>query len=117
MGGLRHRETSERRAFCVQVECRDAGTLELAIRENIEEESIVFTDGWKSYSRIAENCNVVHRTVNHSRFFKDPETGVCTNTVEGLNTALKSAVPVQHRTERNASLSLVVFIWLRMNKK
>lgn len=31
-----------------------------------------------------------HKTVNHSKNFKDPTTGVCTNHVEGYWSCLKS---------------------------
>jgi transposase-like protein len=108
--------TTEGRAFCVQVERRDAITLEEVIRNNVAEGSEVWTDGWKAYNEVSEKCNVVHKVVNHSLWFKDPLTGVCTNGVEGLNSALKSSIIPQHRTEKFASVCLAEFIWKRENK-
>ena len=108
--------TEERRAFCVQVPCRDGETLERIISTFVAEGSIVYTDGWKGYTGIASNCNVQHYTVNHSRFFKDPDTGICTNGVEGLNCALKESVLRQHRTEDRVSGCLAEFTWKRANK-
>ena len=109
--------TLERRIFCVQVESRDGETLCGVISRCVEEGSIVFTDKWKGYINIAERCNVEHHTVNHSKTFKDPVTGVCTNTVEGLNSAIKAAVPPRHRTENEVGSSLATFIWRRENKE
>jgi transposase-like protein len=108
--------TVESKIFCVQVDSRDAGTLNNIIRQHVIEGSEVWTDGWKGYNGIAESCRVRHSVVNHSLFFKDPETGICTNAVEGLNSALKATIPPQHRTEKFASACLSEFIWKRENK-
>jgi len=108
--------TPERRVFCVQVEARDAATLERIICENVVECSEVWTDGWKGYNGIREHCNVEHSVVNHSLYFKDPLTGVCTNGVEGLNCALKAAIRPQNRTEKFAARCLAEFIWKRENQ-
>ena len=108
--------TVEKKAFCMQVQSRDAQTLRGIVKEYVAEGSIVFTDCWKGYIGLAEHCKVQHSTVNHSRFFKDPVTGMCTNSVEGLNNALKAAVIVQHRIERFAGTSIAAFIWKRQNK-
>lgn len=108
--------TDEKRAFCVHVKSRDKGTLRRVVSENVAEGSIVYTDCWKGYNGIAEHCKVHHCTVNHSRYFKDPATGVCTNGVEGLNSALKAAVIRQHRTEKFAGTSVAAYIWKRQNK-
>ena len=47
------------RAFCVQVEKRDAETLEGVVRENVAEGSEVWTDGWKGYNGVRDSlqCN------------------------------------------------------------
>lgn len=108
--------TPQRRAFCSVVERRDASHLQSVIQKNVCRGSIVYTDEWRGYIGIRESCEVEHRTVNHSRHFKDPVTGICTNTVEGLNRALKSTVPPQNRNNRFAQQFLDQFIWKRLFK-
>lgn len=108
--------TPERKIIAVPVEYRDANTLERVIRNHVHEGSIVCTDEWKGYSRISEHCGVGHITVNHSRNFRDPVSGACTNTVEGLNSAIKAAIPPQFRTDRHALHKLREFIWRRQNR-
>jgi transposase-like protein len=105
--------TTLRREFCAVVESRDADTIRSVVRANVLEGSIVHTDEWRGYIGLDRACNVVHRTVNHSSFFKDPVTGVCTNTVEGLNGALKRSIPPQFRNNRYAPQYVDMFIWKR----
>lgn len=109
--------TEAKKAFCVPVEKRDKDTLNKVVSENVYEGSIVYTDCWRAYNGIGESCKVEHRTVNHSRFFKDPITGVCTNSVEGFNGALKAAVIRQHRTEKFAAGSVSAYVWKRQSRE
>ena len=37
---------------------------------------VIITDCWKAYPEAARLAECEHWTVNHSRFFKDPETGI-----------------------------------------
>ena len=108
--------TSRRRVFSVHVERRDSATLQRVISSNVERGSIVYTDCWRGYKGIREACDVEHFTVNHSKHFKDPYTGVCTNTVEGINSAFKSTVSPRHRTDESAPLMSAIFVWRRDNK-
>ena len=84
--------TSKRRVFSVHVERRDAETLRRVISDHVEQKSRVITDCWRGYIGIDKTCNVEHLTVNHSKEFKNSETGACTNTVKGINNAFKMSV-------------------------
>ena len=108
--------TAQRRKFSVHVLSRDKQSLRRVIGENVEKGSIVFTDGWGGYFGISDACQVEHRTVNHSKHFKDPQTGTCTNTVEGMNRAFKSSVSPRHRTDESAPLMSALYIWRDKNK-
>lgn len=48
----------------------------------------IWADEWISY-RLLNTMGYTHHTVNHSRNFVDPVTGICTNQVEGFWSCLK----------------------------
>lgn len=103
-------ERSEnKKIFLVPVLDRSSNTLNQIISTHVVPESIVYTNMWKGYLGI-ESCNIIHKTVNHSRFFKDPISGVCTNTAEGLNSGLKSAIPVRNRVKEGIEFHLGEYV-------
>ena len=61
--------------------------LETIIMENVEDESIIWTDGWAGYNRLAD-LGFVHGTVIHKRKFVSNE-GVHTNKIEATWGAFK----------------------------
>ena len=69
----------------VRVDDRSAASLLPEIEANIAPGSEIWSDEWPAYRNV-DQINVhppyIHDTVNHSRFFTDPVTGVCTNHVE-----------------------------------
>ena len=53
------------------------------ISEFVEEGSITFTDEWKGYGKL-NGLGFFHYTVNHSRNFVNPLSGVHTQKIENL---------------------------------
>jgi len=111
---MRRRCTEDRRVFCVQVPNRSAPTLLAVIRRHVRPGSILYTDLWKGYrTRDLERIGMTHLTVNHSRHFVDPDTGVHTNTIEGTWAGLKMMVSRRYRTAALIDPWLAMFMWRR----
>jgi transposase-like protein/predicted RNA-binding Zn-ribbon protein involved in translation (DUF1610 family) len=108
--------TEEARVFLVPVEDRSANTLTEVLSRHVRPGSIVYTDCWKGYSGTEAELEVVHETVNHSQFFKDPDTQVCTNKAEGLNNALKIRICPRNRVKSGLTEHLAEFIWRKKYK-
>lgn len=99
------------------VDDRSAETLEAIWSAYIRPGSIVYSDMWKGYRTWVMNTfAILHRTVNHSLFFKDPLTGVHTNTIEGMWAAVKKTIPPQCRGAAKLQPYLWEFVWRRRNK-
>ena len=102
------------RIFLIPVKDRSAITLRSVVSTHVREGTHVITDCWKGYLDL-EDFGLTHETVNHSQFFKDPETGACTNTVEGLNNGLKTRISPRNRCEDTIPGHLGEHIWRRHN--
>ena len=105
--------TDARLVFAEVVSDRSAETIHDVLSRHIAAGSIIHTNLWRRYASISERFSIVHHTVNHSLFFKDPDTGTHTNTVEGTNYALKRSVPPRSRTSSSLPLYLMEFVWRR----
>lgn len=106
-------KTAERRCFAEVVADRSSETIIDVLGRHLAQGSILCTDCWRGYSAVHERLGYEHHTVNHSLWFKDPNTGIDTNTVEGTNSALKRFIPVRNRTESSIPSFLFEFIWRR----
>jgi transposase-like protein len=113
VGGIER--TEEKKCFVKVVENRTAETLHEIIRNHVAPGSIVHTDMWRGYTGI-EELNVTHRTVNHSENFVDHDTGVHTNTIEGLWNGIKIGIPPKNRKKDKITDHLLEFIWRKKNK-
>lgn len=85
--------------FLVIVPDRSAQTLLPIIQQYIRPGSIIFSDMWPAYNQLSE-LGFDHRVVNHSRNFVDPDSGVCTNGVEGMWSRAKSKFKAMNGTSR-----------------
>ena len=95
---------------------RDAATLLPLIQAHVRPGTIIYSDEWSAYSRVAALPNVSsHSTVNHSLHFKDSVTGVHTNNVvsywERAKSKLKKMKGCKHKF---ISSYLDEFMWKDM---
>src|SRR5271154_3427583 len=112
VGGIER--TTERKMFATSVQDRTQETLLDVITRHVAPGSIIHTDLWRGYYGL-DTIGMTHRTVNHSRHFVDPETGVHTNTIEGTWNGIKLKIAPRNRTEEHVDGHLLVFIWKRNN--
>ena len=80
-------------AFFVMVEACDTATLLPIIKKYIALGTIIMSDCWKAYNCLEEH-GYWHLNVNHSKNFKDQETGAHRNTIEGSWLHAKRSLPV-----------------------
>lgn len=87
------------RMFSCVVKDRKEATLLPLIKKHVKPGSIIISDMWKAYEKIEDlhGCFFTHQTVNHSKEFKNKETGACTNTIEGAwRSRLKSKIDTRN---------------------
>ncbi|KII70540.1 hypothetical protein RF11_14858 [Thelohanellus kitauei] len=94
LGGVE--KTIERRLFLIEVPDRTANILLSIISTHVLEGSTIITDCFKSYSNLNTLYN--HLKVNHREKFRDPQSGACTNTIEGTWNVLKYMISPRNRT-------------------
>jgi transposase-like protein len=114
IGGVER--TAEQRFFVQVVERRDSLTIVDVLSRHIAPGSVVYSDCWRGYTNIAEELDVTHFTVNHSRGFVDDESGVCTNTIESLWSWLKQKICLRGRVKDRLDGYLLEQIWHRLHK-
>jgi transposase-like protein len=100
----------------IPVKVGDAETLTSIIKKHVLSGTTVYTDCWKGYNKLKLH-NYIHRTVNYSKFFKDPRTGVHTNTIEGTWNGIKMGLPARNRTENGTIHHLIEYQWRKDNRK
>lgn len=115
VGGIER--TPQKKVFLAVVENRSAETLLKVLNTHLLPGTIVYTDMWKAYDGIETVLGLDHFTVNHSRHFKDPVTGIHTNTIEGLWNGIKLNIKPRSRTKKDLEGHLMKFIWRKINKE
>ena len=79
--------------------------------------SEIWSDEWKAYKCLS-NEGYLHRTVNHSRNFNDPISGVHTNLIESFWAQCKRKFKAMSGTRSSFCLSYVdTFLWRQYNGK
>jgi len=109
-------KTGLKRIKLIQVENRNMPTLTNIITSSVNNDSIIYTDGWKGYNSLKNNF-ADHKSVNHSLHYKDPATGVHTNTIEGCWAGIKMHVPNRGRTKDKINLYLVRYMLTKNEKE
>jgi hypothetical protein len=102
--------------FAVPVEVRSEETLREVIETHVHHGSKILTDCWRGYGFLRNNENYEWGTVNHSETFRDPLTGIHTNTIEGTNSMMKAKIPKRCRTRNAIGNHLGVIVWRRQNE-
>jgi transposase-like protein len=106
-------ETDE--VFMFTVPDRSAATLIPIIMNHIRPGTTVISDRWQAYNTIATvGQGYVHRTVNHSLHFVDPNTGANTQRIERSWKTAKERNKRHNGTHRNMLDSYMCeFMWRR----
>jgi len=86
--GVRCVRSREERRHIELVENREAATLISIIQRVVVPGASIWSDEWAAYRTLSQ-LGYTHQTVNHSRNFKNPVTGVCTNHVEAYWCSVK----------------------------
>lgn len=108
-------ERTTRRILLVPVYNRSRCLLEFIMFRYIKPYTIIFSDCWKSYSRL-KNFFFGHKTVNHSKEFVNRIENVHTNTIEGNWSGIKRNIPIRNRTRGLINIYLLRFMLYRNNK-
>jgi len=85
VGGIER--TDERKAFIVPIQDRTKQTLLQVIRKHVKPGLIIYTDLWKGYAGLSKDV-----VFQYSQHFKDSETAVHANTIEGTWNVLKTTI-------------------------
>ena len=64
---------------------RTPNTLLPLIESTCKDGTIVHTDKWKGYNIVNSSMRFIHRTVNHSENFINPQDGIHTQAIEFLS--------------------------------
>ncbi|GFV62600.1 DDE_Tnp_IS1595 domain-containing protein [Trichonephila clavipes] len=109
-GGI---ERSTNKCFFHVVQDRSKYTLLALIKSNIREGTTIISDCWKSYNCLEDEC-FFHLSVNHKMYFKDPETGAHTNSIEGSWSASKKYLRGIRRCDDQFDSYLTEFMWRKL---
>jgi transposase-like protein len=105
-----------KKIFLCPIETRDTDNIDMIIEKYVKKGTTIYTDLWKGYNNL-KNIGYKHKTVNHSKNFKDPITGVHTNTIEGTWNGLKQSIIPRNRNKKDIILYLMEYQWRKRNRE
>lgn len=113
MFGLMGVKDKRRRVVLKLVEKRSRRHLVPLIRQHVKSGSAIISDEWRAYKNVLTNMGYKHYTVNHSKFFVDPQTGSHTQHIERAWKTIKGHVRRLrgNRTESLLEEHLMVLEW------
>ena len=85
MFGLAYRGFNPSQVALFLVPNRTSNTLLLLIESTCKDGTILHTDKLKGYNRVNSSMRFIHRTVNHSENFINPQDGIYTQAIEFLS--------------------------------
>lgn len=110
-GGI---ERDSDKMFMVSVPNRTKETLLMILEKYIEKETTIYSDCWSAYqTEDFEKYGWKHEKVNHSKHFKDPETGVHTNTIESNWRSTKASLPKYGTVKNLYDTYFSEYMWRR----
>ncbi|KAH7825590.1 putative Uncharacterized transposase-like protein [Monocercomonoides exilis] len=82
------------------------------IKRHVHAGTEIHSDEWKAYSTLSDN-GFVHKTVNHSRRFKDRFTKACTNVIEGTWSRMRRFMPMHGVREAHIAEYLASYVYVK----
>lgn len=83
------------------------------IQKHVEQGTEIHTDLWRGYINL-ESYGYIHKTVNHSQNFVDPETGAYTQNIESSWRFLRRRL-ARGGINTNLDLHMCEFLWRKRN--
>jgi transposase-like protein len=109
-------QNENKKMFLLPIKERNIENIDKIIEKYVKKGTTIYTDCWKGYNNL-KNIGYKHKTVNHSKHFKDPETGVHTNTIEGTWNGFKHSMPPTNRNKKNINLHIKEFLWRKKHRE
>lgn len=109
-------KNENKKMFLLPIKTRDVDNIDRIIKQYVKKGTTIYTDCWKGYNNL-KNLGYKHMTVNHSKNFKDPVTGVHTNTIEGSWNGFKQSMPPRNRNKKDIILFLREYQWRKKNRE
>lgn len=107
-------ERGSKKVFLTCVADRTALTLEEIIVKYVEPGTTILSDCRRAYNtERLSRLGYFHQSVNHTLHFRDPVTGVHTNTIEGTWSAVKRSLPRYGTVKDHYDGYFAEFIWRR----